>query len=68
MKKFEVNNVHCMNCANIIKNSLEDDFGHINVDLNAEPKIVSLELNDSQVEEFKKELDELGFSVIKEIK
>lgn len=68
MKKFEVNNVHCQNCANIIKNSLEDDFGQIDVDLSSEPKIVSCELNDGQVNEFKKELDELGFSVIREIK
>ncbi|EAI0203531.1 heavy metal transport/detoxification protein, partial [Campylobacter jejuni] len=25
--KFKVKNVNCMNCVNLIKNSLEDEFG-----------------------------------------
>lgn len=31
--KFKVKNVNCMNCVNLIKNSLEDEFGNIEVDL-----------------------------------
>ncbi|EGL8790208.1 heavy metal transport/detoxification protein, partial [Campylobacter jejuni] len=27
--KFKVKNVNCMNCVNLIKNSLEDEFGNI---------------------------------------
>ncbi|EAK4373182.1 heavy metal transport/detoxification protein, partial [Campylobacter jejuni] len=40
--KFKVKNVNCMNCVNLIKNSLEDEFGNIEVDL--DQKILSLNL------------------------
>ncbi|MGG7048374.1 MULTISPECIES: heavy-metal-associated domain-containing protein [unclassified Campylobacter] len=66
MKKFKVANIHCQNCANTIKNALEDDFGTILVDLSCEPKVVSVEISDERVQEFRAELEDLGFSVIKE--
>ena len=31
MKKFEVDNVNCGNCANLIKNGLRADFGEVEV-------------------------------------
>lgn len=67
MKKFEVENVNCERCANTIKSSLEDDFGHIDVDLNSNPRIVSCDLADEDVNKFKNELNNLGFTVIKEL-
>lgn len=67
MKKFEVADIHCGNCANTIKNALSDEFGEISVDLNANPRIVSVDIDDSKIEQFKSELDDLGFSVIREI-
>ncbi len=50
--KFKVKNVNCMNCVNLIKNSLEDEFGNIEVDL--EQKILSLNLEENQVSNFTK--------------
>lgn len=67
MKKFEVANINCQNCANTIKGALEDEFGEISVDLSQEPKIVSADIKDSEVDKFKNELEDLGFSVIKEL-
>lgn len=67
MKTFEVNNVHCQNCVNTIKNALEDDFGEIKVDLSKEPRQVSVDIKDSDVEKFKSEMADLGFDVIKEL-
>ena len=67
MKTFEVNNVHCQNCANTIKNALEDAFGEIKVDLSKEPRQVSLDIKDGDVEKFKSEMADLGFDVIKEL-
>ena len=67
MKTFEANNIHCQNCANTIKNALEDDFGKIEVDLSKEPKQVSVNIDDSEVEKFKAEIADLGFEVIKEL-
>ncbi|EAK7367040.1 heavy metal transport/detoxification protein [Campylobacter jejuni] len=60
--KFKVKNVNCMNCVNLIKNSLEDEFGNIEVDL--EQKILSLNLEENQVSNFTKEFQDLGFEII----
>lgn len=67
MKQFKVANVHCQNCANTIKNALEDEFGTIEVDLSREPKVLSVNLDDKDVEKFISELDDLGFEVIEQI-
>ncbi|QPH87606.1 heavy-metal-associated domain-containing protein [Campylobacter concisus] len=67
MKTFEANNIHCQNCANTIKNALEDYFGEIKVDLSKEPRQVSLDIKDSDVEKFKSEMADLGFDIIKEL-
>ncbi|ECP9224976.1 heavy metal transport/detoxification protein [Campylobacter jejuni] len=60
--KFKVKNVNCMNCVNLIKNSLEDEFGNIEVDL--EQKILSLNLEENQVTNFTKEFQDLGFEIV----
>ena len=43
-KTFKANNISCMSCANLIKGSLEDSFGEIEVNLNTSPKEVTLEI------------------------
>ncbi|XAK38433.1 heavy-metal-associated domain-containing protein [Campylobacter coli] len=65
--KFKVANINCQNCANLIKNSLEDIFGEIKIDLDTSPRTLSLNLDNSREEEFKKELSELGFEVLEKI-
>jgi len=66
MKKvFKVENVSCSSCANLIKNSLEDEFGVIEVNLETTPKEVSVEINNEEQKlSFKKEIYELGFPII----
>lgn len=63
--KFKVENVNCMNCVNLIKNSLEDEFGNIEVDL--EQKILSLNLEENQVSNFSKEFQDLGFEIVERL-
>nr|EDZ32973.1 hypothetical protein Cj8421_1197 [Campylobacter jejuni subsp. jejuni CG8421] len=63
--KFKVKNVNCMNCVNLIKNSLEDEFGNIEVDL--EQKILSLNLEENQVSNFTKEFQDLGFEIVERL-
>lgn len=63
--KFKVKNVNCMSCVNLIKNSLEDEFGSIEVDL--EQKILSLNLEENQVQNFTKEFQDLGFEIIERL-
>ena len=63
--KFKVKNVNCMNCVNLIKNSLEDEFGNIEVDL--EQKILSINLEENQVSNFTKEFQDLGFEIVERL-
>ncbi|AHW92191.1 TPA: heavy-metal-associated domain-containing protein [Campylobacter jejuni] len=63
--KFKVKNVNCMNCVNLIKNSLEDEFGNVEVDL--EQKILSLNLEENQVSNFTKEFQDLGFEIVERL-
>lgn len=67
MRKFQVANVKCENCAKLIKNSLSDKFGVIEVDLSQEPRILSVNIEESQIMSLKQALDELNFSIIKEL-
>lgn len=68
MRSFKVNNIHCSGCANRIKNAFEDEFSDIEINLNVEPKIVSLNIKDEQIQKFKDDLNDLGFEFIEEVK
>lgn len=64
-KTFKAKNISCKNCANLIKGSLEDDFGTIDVNLETNPKEVTVEIADAQKEViFKEEMSSLGFEII----
>lgn len=66
--KLEVKNINCQSCVNLIKNSLEDEFGTIIIDLTSKPKILTIDINSDEIKaKFIDELNELGFEVIKEI-
>ncbi len=67
MRKFELENVKCQNCANLIKNALEDEFGEITVDLNVQPRVLGLNIDEGKISALKETLKELNFSVIKEL-
>ena len=65
IKIFKANNINCINCSNLIKNALEDDFENIEVNLETQPKEVSVELKDETDEKkFKEEMSDLGFDII----
>lgn len=67
MRKFAVENVKCENCAKLIKNALRDEFGEVEVDLNAQPRVLSLNIDETRISALKNALDELNFSIIKEL-
>ena len=66
-RTYKANNISCNNCANLIKGSLEDDFGTIEVNLDASPKEVTVEIaNDAKEHEFKNEMADIGFDIIED--
>lgn len=67
MRKFAVENVKCENCAKLIKNALRDEFGEVEVDLNAQPRVLSLNVDETRISALKNALYELNFSIIKEL-
>lgn len=67
MRKFAVENVKCENCAKLIKNALRDEFGEVEVDLNAQPRVLRLNVDETRISALKNALDELNFSIIKEL-
>ncbi|WP_417334623.1 heavy-metal-associated domain-containing protein [Halarcobacter sp.] len=66
-KTFKANNIACGSCSNLIKGSLEEEFGEIIINLNTEPKEVTVEIEDKEKEtKFKQQMKELGFEIIEE--
>jgi copper chaperone CopZ len=61
LKIFEVNNIKCKGCANTLKKSLSSEFGKIIVDLEVEPRQISLDIEDRNIELLKLKLRELGY-------
>ncbi|QKJ27253.1 heavy-metal-associated domain-containing protein [Aliarcobacter cibarius] len=58
---FEVYNVKCGGCANTLIKSLKDEFGEVVVDLEVNPKKITLDLEENQLESLKLKLRSLGY-------
>jgi|LGOV01.1.fsa_nt_gb copper chaperone CopZ len=66
-KTYKAQNINCINCSNLIKGSLEDEFGEIAVNLETEPKEVTVEIKDEKNEaHFINEMADIGFDIIDE--
>jgi len=60
-KTYEVHNVKCGGCANTLINSLKDEFGEVEVDLEVHPRKISLDIEKNKEEELKLSLRKLGY-------
>lgn len=58
---FEVHNVKCGGCASTLINSLKDDFGKVEVNLDVMPRQITLDIEDDRLEELKVKLRGLGY-------
>lgn len=58
---FEVLNVKCGGCANTLKTALQKEFGEVEVDLEIEPRRITLDVEDSDIPELRKKLIKLGY-------
>lgn len=60
-QSFEVLNVKCGGCANTLKKSLLEEFGEVEVDLDVEPRIITLEVEEEKIPKLRQELKSLGY-------
>ena len=58
---FEVMNVKCGGCANTLIKSLAEDFGEVSVDLECEPRKITLNIQEGQLEKLTLKLRNLGY-------
>jgi len=67
-KSFKALNIKCGGCANTVQQSLKEDFGEVEVDLNQEPRVVTLEIKDEEAEKlFRKKMRSLGYPLDDEV-
>ncbi len=61
-KSFKVLNIKCDGCANTVKQSLKKEFGKVTVNLEQEPRVVTLDIKDDEHEKlFAKKMRSLGY-------
>lgn len=64
LQTFEILNVKCDGCANTLTKSLAKDFGEVTVDLESEPRKITLDIDESRLEELKIALRRLGYPLV----
>lgn len=60
--QIKTKNINCESCVNLIKASLEDEYGVMSIDV--ESKTIDIDLNPDQIQKFKDDLKDLGFEII----
>ena len=58
---FEVLNVKCGGCANTLKTSLKNAFGDVDVNLDVEPRQITLDVEKESIPTLRKKLIALGY-------
>jgi len=58
---FEVLNVKCGGCANTLKSKLKEAFGEVEVNLDVEPRQITLEIVDEKLPALRAKLKSLGY-------
>lgn len=60
-KTFKVHNVKCGGCAGTLTKDLLKEFGEVVVNLEVEPREITLNIKDNQMETLKLKLRNLGY-------
>jgi len=58
---YEVENVKCGGCANTLKSKLKSTFGDVEVDLEVMPRKITLDIEETQFQDLKTQLRNLGY-------
>ena len=60
-KTLEVYNVKCGGCANTLTTALKEEFGEVTVNLEVDPRQITLNIEDNKIEDLKTKLRKLGY-------
>jgi len=66
IQTFKVINVKCAGCASTLKEKLYEKFGEVEVDLEKEPREITLNIDDEQIQELGMALKKLGYPFLTE--
>jgi copper chaperone CopZ len=58
---YEVLNVKCGGCANTLKTKLQEAFGEVEVNLEVEPRQITLDIEESKLPALRQTLKKLGY-------
>ena len=58
---YEVLNVKCGGCAGTLTKSLKEEFGDVQVNLDVEPRQITLDIEESKVQALRDKLISLGY-------
>jgi len=58
---FEVLNVKCGGCANTLTTKLAPEFGEVTVNLEVEPRQITLNIEDAKIASLRQALKDLGY-------
>lgn len=61
---FKVRNVKCGGCAGTLKKELLKEFGEIEVNLETDPREITLDIDDDKIEALKLKLRSLGYPLV----
>ena len=65
-QSFKVRNVKCSGCASTLKKKLHDEFGEIEVNLDVEPREITLDISEDKIDALGIELKKLGYPLVSE--
>jgi len=60
-KSFAVLNVKCGGCANSLKKGLAQEFGEVEVDLEVLPRVITLDIEEQDIEKLKAKVKAMGY-------
>jgi len=61
LQTFQVENVKCGGCASTLKSKLQEPFGVVEVNLETMPREITLEVEETQLQELRTLLRSLGY-------
>ncbi|KIM07127.1 MAG: heavy metal transporter [Sulfurovum sp. FS08-3] len=60
-QSFALLNIKCSGCANTLKKGLKEEFGEVEVDLSVVPRLITLEIEDENIDNLKTKVKSMGY-------